>query len=330
MIPMTATASAVATAAPPRNSGEPDQGDNRDFEQLLQDEDDDDLDDPADLVTNPAMVIANPAPLAQTTRQAPGDLLAADATAKPIAVTVPVEPAGGTVPLPPDIDSSIRADPAAISAPAGVPNLPMALPGMAESALRGSLEPDFHGNDVNETAMPDGSATLVLMPAPQAAPAPLLAAPPSLHQQNAPAATPPHQAAAAAQVAAQILPHARTDDQEVEVLLAPEELGKLRFSILQDGDRVKIALSAERPETLQILRRHADQLTAEFRAAGFVQTSIDFGLWSQNGSGRHASRETGQGASDHPDPASPSLIVDPPHPIALAAASSGQGLNLRL
>lgn len=109
----------------------------------------------------------------------------------------------------------------------------------------------------------------------------------------------------------------------VEVVLNPEELGKLRFEIHQQGDQVRVVLTVERPETLDLLRRHADQLVQEFRAAGYSGASLSFGNWGGQQGGT-----SGQTAQSEPD----FVVADtphlpPPHPRNFAPST---GLNLRL
>ena len=133
----------------------------------------------------------------------------------------------------------------------------------------------------------------------------------------------------APKLAAQIMPMAqRAEAGPVEVLLHPEELGAVRFQIHQHGDSVRVVLCVERPETLDLVRRHADQLMQEFRQAGFSGATLSFGSWAQQG---------GQ-----PDtPPQPPAMLQPEDlsfiaPAAVRAATpsaaqyGGHGLNLRL
>ena len=90
----------------------------------------------------------------------------------------------------------------------------------------------------------------------------------------------------AAQLSAQLLPLAQSAQSgPVELVLSPAELGQLRFEIHHRGDQVQIVLSAERPETLDLLRRNSEQLLADFRNAGFAGASLAFGGW---GAGQNA------------------------------------------
>lgn len=65
-------------------------------------------------------------------------------------------------------------------------------------------------------------------------------------------------------------------DGPVTVLLSPDELGTVRFEVQERGDSIHVSLTIERPETLDLLRRHVDQLVGEFRQAGFSGASFSF------------------------------------------------------
>lgn len=112
----------------------------------------------------------------------------------------------------------------------------------------------------------------------------------------------------------------------VELSLAPNELGRLRMSLAQDGGSVLVLLSAERPETIELIRRHADQLTQEFRQAGFSGATLSFGQW---GGGAGAARP--QLPADPPALAPPRLMADAlplnPDPRLRPSAT---GLDLRI
>ena len=143
--------------------------------------------------------------------------------------------------------------------------------------------------------------------------------------------TPPYHPAPAPPLAtaipAQLRPHhAAAKAGGVAVLLQPEELGHVRFQIQQHGETVRILLSAERPETLDLLRRHSDQLLQEFRQSGFSQAALDFGQWGQQQrSAPQALEPTVPFDADSADP-----VPIPRPPASVAAAPTGQGLNLRL
>ncbi len=94
--------------------------------------------------------------------------------------------------------------------------------------------------------------------------------------------------AASAKVTAQIADIARLrPDGPVDLVLHPEELGRLRFEMTQTGDAIRIHLLVERPETLELLRRNADQLLAEMRQNGFSDASMSFGQWGKDQPEKH-------------------------------------------
>jgi flagellar hook-length control protein FliK len=70
--------------------------------------------------------------------------------------------------------------------------------------------------------------------------------------------------------------------KDIELRLDPVELGKVRISMsVRDGQMVA-TIFAERPETLDLLRRNADDLRAEFSEQGLGDASLDFHQSDQN------------------------------------------------
>ncbi|MDR5652698.1 flagellar hook-length control protein FliK [Ruixingdingia sedimenti] len=114
---------------------------------------------------------------------------------------------------------------------------------------------------------------------------------------------------------------AQQGDGVVELRLDPPELGTLRLMLMPEGDTIRATIHADRPETLDLLRRNAAELAAEFRAAGFGGAVLDFGAPGFAG---------GRGGDQPPRDDSP-----PPAPPAMAAAQTpaptrASGLDLRL
>ena len=64
---------------------------------------------------------------------------------------------------------------------------------------------------------------------------------------------------------------------ETELVLTPEELGTVRFTVTQQDGVVTIAISADRPDTLALLRRNADMLSADLAQSGMGDATLDFG-----------------------------------------------------
>ena len=61
-----------------------------------------------------------------------------------------------------------------------------------------------------------------------------------------------------------------------EIVLDPEELGKVRLTLTQTEGRTILIVEAQRPETIDLMRRNLDELTAEFADAGYAGLSFDF------------------------------------------------------
>lgn len=117
-------------------------------------------------------------------------------------------------------------------------------------------------------------------------------APPGAHHMPTGREISPHHMAPAtrpempAQVPAQISQAVISASGPVtELRLSPEELGTVRIEVKTEREKVTVTLLAERPETLDLLRRHADRLVAEFRAAGFSEMNLGFGNLSAGDQG---------------------------------------------
>ncbi|VDC20359.1 Flagellar hook-length control protein FliK [Pseudogemmobacter humi] len=106
-----------------------------------------------------------------------------------------------------------------------------------------------------------------------------------------------------------------------ELRLSPEELGSVRIELVTEGEKVSVTILAERPETLDLMRRHADRLAAELRTAGFSQLDLGFG---QGGAGETGSRAEAGGRIFHGNTA------DSPGPVPVAAPRPMAGSNLYL
>ena len=83
----------------------------------------------------------------------------------------------------------------------------------------------------------------------------------------------------------QILPVLqRSNGGRVELTLAPAELGRLEITFQSRDGGMSVSLNAERPETLELLRRHIDLLAADMRQLGMTDLSFSFGRESAGGS----------------------------------------------
>lgn len=111
-------------------------------------------------------------------------------------------------------------------------------------------------------------------------------------------------------------------DGPVELALSPEELGRLTISIQQDGDFVRIAVMADRPETLDLMRRHAGDLVADLRQAGFSGASLSFSQGGKDHDTRFAQTRRYEDAA--PASALPDLEPTPPNRLP-----ARRGVDLR-
>ena len=128
-------------------------------------------------------------------------------------------------------------------------------------------------------------------------------------------------------VARQILPSLGSTGP-VTVTLAPVELGTLVFEVSQRADGLHLHLTVDTPETLDLLRRQADQILAELRQAGFANASLSFA--GQDGQpGTHPGQE--QAGNDRPPGPAPEPSPEPAGlpPIRSRTAAPGT-LDLRL
>ena len=62
-----------------------------------------------------------------------------------------------------------------------------------------------------------------------------------------------------------------------EISLNPEELGRVRISLTAVDGAITLNVSAERPETQDLMRRHIDLLSQQFRDLGYGTISFSFG-----------------------------------------------------
>ncbi|WP_207623633.1 flagellar hook-length control protein FliK [Rhodobacter calidifons] len=89
-----------------------------------------------------------------------------------------------------------------------------------------------------------------------------------------------------------------------ELALAPAELGRVRLRMKPDAadpDRLVVIITVERPETLDLFRRHAGDLAEAIRNAGFSGSSIDFAHDGEDRLTRAGHEDRGIGASAVPE-----------------------------
>ncbi len=112
---------------------------------------------------------------------------------------------------------------------------------------------------------------------------------------------------------------------EVEIQLAPQELGRLRIRVAVESGATHVTVQAERPDTLDLMRRNGEVLMKELRAAGFSGGTLDFAGWS-GGSHRSPSFAAPGQLPAGEDVSFTEVRVFSPGP----AVRTDTGLNLRL
>jgi hypothetical protein len=237
--------------------------------------------------------IAGPAPIDLPSM--PYKLSVAPAMAqKPEHTAAPVVPVG------PPVAANLHAQAAAVLL------TPQPVPVIASPADTGPAQaPDHPTGGTEPDAAPDRAITAARQPEQKVPPAPQhdlftpegeghagVPAPQSPARPVVEAVVPPPMNLPAAITPAQlprILTQAveRGDDSRIDLALRPEELGGLRFEMKTTGDKVHITLFVERPDALDLIRRHADQFLADLRHSGFTQATLSFGGWAHNGSQPH-------------------------------------------
>ena len=116
---------------------------------------------------------------------------------------------------------------------------------------------------------------------------------------------------------------ADAQDKVIELKLRPEELGQLRFRIGQGESGLMLSVTADRPETLDLLRRNIDQLARHLSDLGYGSASFSFGE-ERAGSQSRAPREAGaQGSDQVGRPVTEAAMPD-------TIAPAPDGLDMRL
>ncbi len=106
---------------------------------------------------------------------------------------------------------------------------------------------------------------------------------------------------------------AKEPGKTVEIALNPEELGRVRLSLSTSESGMTVSIVSERPETLDLMRRHIDQLSQEFQRLGYQQASFEFSGEASNGDGSAAGQELAGSdrayATDEMQTATPTRLV---------------------
>lgn len=273
---------------------------------------------------NPASPVPDPEPpkgiaptaddvsAAAETPRAPGEIRPAAGTPAPLTAGSPTAPSA--IDTPPVLVSAAR--PASDAARQEARPTPLTGPGPEAS------EPSRPATGPADAAAAPPKAPVGDLPpliAPEVDPIPHEARTATRHD-----ATPQAQAPVARDVLHQIVAAVRAEPGtgEIEITLSPEELGRVRVSLSVDGPQTAHIL-ADRPETLDLIRRHIDLFTQELRAGGLGAFEFRFGE-DRPSQAWHGRADTSESAApDGSDPPAAIAHGGGPNPL------SG-GLDLRL
>jgi hypothetical protein len=114
-------------------------------------------------------------------------------------------------------------------------------------------------------------------------------------------------------------------DGRVEVTLRPEELGRVSLSFHGDGGAMTVSLSADRADTLDLLRRNIAVLEQELRDLGY--DSLDFAFGD---GGARDDQPDARNAPLGPDEVATIDDAAPDSPRTPRATRPGGGMDLRL
>ena len=108
----------------------------------------------------------------------------------------------------------------------------------------------------------------------------------------------------------------------VEITLNPEELGRVKMSLSSVDGVISVMLTAERLETMDLLRRYATELSQEYQSLGYQDVDLQFQQQGQ--------KQADAGARDRPDLAH-SQPASPDFPSQIHAVSLSQtGIDIRV
>ncbi|WP_132693554.1 flagellar hook-length control protein FliK [Rhodovulum steppense] len=114
----------------------------------------------------------------------------------------------------------------------------------------------------------------------------------------------------------------RAADGAVELTLSPEELGRVRLTLAPGENGITVTINADRADTLDLMRRHADLLGNAMRELGYGEVVLDF---------RGKGGRQGQAPDSAPTPGMTGDDSAPSAPPATAGRTmAAGGLDLRL
>lgn len=239
-----------------------------------------------------------------------------------------------TAPAPPPVVAGANASQAALPGPTGLVSLTGSAPSqttMTDDQPRTTLQVSApphqevrQSSSINGVPLPEtvGKALTVQESGAMSLDSPHLWAAPSATRIESPISAPVQplplppsamQPPPASQIAAAIL---SASDGQIDLRLDPVELGRVHLTLWPEGDSMRVHIQADRPETLDLLRRNAGELAAELRTAGYEGTSFSYGGSAQG--------------QDHPPPRTAPATITEDAPATTQPTGTAGALDLRI
>ncbi|NIZ60457.1 hypothetical protein DL239_05645 [Sedimentitalea sp. CY04] len=86
-------------------------------------------------------------------------------------------------------------------------------------------------------------------------------------------------------------------ERNIDIALSPEELGRVKMRVSTTDTSVVVAITTERPETNELMRRHINELSEEFRRMGFEDISFEFSGEGMSGDASEQDESQSNGSS---------------------------------
>jgi len=109
-------------------------------------------------------------------------------------------------------------------------------------------------------------------------------------------------------------------ERSVELLLSPDEMGGIRLKLSSQDGVMTVNLLADRPETLDLLRRHIDTLARALLDVGYERTHFSFG-------GQDSANSSNTKLHHRRDPAQESVQFDTASGAAAIPLASPQSMH---
>jgi flagellar hook-length control protein FliK len=118
----------------------------------------------------------------------------------------------------------------------------------------------------------------------------------------------------------------RLPDKPVELSLNPRELGRVKLSISVNELGITVNVVAERPETLDLMRRNIDQLGREFQSIGYENINFAFSEGRSGSASENPPQLHGAATEFMEEP----TVMESSVPSDGRLRTAGSGLDLRL